>query len=109
MKALFLVLTLALAGCGTVVPEPTPMPSVISWDQNEQNGGIIRLLPQGGAEITTRALMRYEALLEKYRDKFLPPLERRYGVTTVSGAIFLNADALEKFIVMNQWHRMGRQ
>lgn len=102
-----LCLLLCLAGCNTVTPRPARLPNQISFDTGEQNGGIL-LLTKSGAQVTPRALERYQALIEIYGTRFTPSLRPGHEVLIDSGSIFLGPDALEKFIVMNQWRRMGR-
>lgn len=109
MKRLTLLLCCVLltSGCLTVTPDPVKPPTHISWDAGEANGGVIALT-QKGAEITPRALERYEALIDIYGKHFVPSLKTGHGVTKTKVGIFLDNDALEKFIVMNQWRRMGK-
>lgn len=108
-------LALMFIGCSsTVVPAPIAAAQA-SYDEGEQNSGILALV-DGGALITARARERYNALILDYGREFAPPLELGHGVstsmrTTEDGraAYFISNEALQKFILMNAWRRMGRE
>ncbi len=96
-------------GCSSTVT-PAPVESrQASFDQGEQNSGVLALVP-GGALITPRARDRYNALVAIYGREFLPPLVADEGVTREADGNFrITNEALQKFILMNAWRRMGRE
>lgn len=103
---------LVLAGCNTITPQPLELPKSPSWDISsdgdaEANGGVL-VLTASGAQITQRALRRYDALIALYGSHFVPSLQARHGVQVRDDEIFLSNDGLEKFALMNQWRRIGK-
>lgn len=96
-------------GCSSTVT-PAPVESrQASFDQGEQNSGVLALVP-GAALITPRARDRYNALVAIYGREFLPPLVSDEGVTREADGNFrITNEALQKFILMNAWRRMGRE
>jgi hypothetical protein len=97
-----------LSSCAsTRTPDPVPVRQA-SFDQGEQSSGVLRLV-DGGAIITAHARDRYNALVLTYGREFRPAMTIDYGITTtVDGAIQISNEALQKFILMNAWQRMGR-
>lgn len=101
-----------LSGCtATVTPAIVPAQAA-SFDGGEQTSGILQLV-DGGALITAGARARYNALVRVYGEDFLPALEIDQGLTAPpeadpAGAYFITNEALQNFILMNTWRRMGR-
>ena len=98
-----------IVGCSSTVT-PAPVESrQASVDQGAENSGVLALVP-GGALITPRARDRYNALVAIYGREFLPPLVADQGVTREADGNFrITNEALQKFILMNAWRRMGRE
>lgn len=106
---LLALLAFSLFGCASTVAPAVVESQQASFDQGEQNSGVIALVP-GGAIITPRAHARYNGLVAIYGREFLPPLAADYGVTPrPDGNFEISREALQKFILLNQWHRMGRE
>jgi hypothetical protein len=101
-------LSVIVSGCNSTVA-PAPVESrQASYDHGEQNSGILSLVP-GGALITPRARERYNALIAIYRREFSPALVADQGVSPEAAGNFrITNEALQKFILMNSWKRMGR-
>lgn len=95
-------------GCSsTVTPAPVES-SQASYDEGEQNSGILALV-DGGALITARARERYNALIAEFGGEFLPALQRDHGITPeADGKFRITNEGLQKFVVLNAWRRMGR-
>lgn len=100
MKPLLLATALLVSGC-TVVPRAPELPDLASFDTAP--GGVVELV-SGGARLTPRAVARYEGLIALYGNGFVPALQPGHGLV---GDVISN-DGLEKFMIMNQWRRMGR-
>ncbi|MBI3885913.1 MAG: hypothetical protein HY302_09330 [Opitutae bacterium] len=100
---------IALSGCaGTITPAAVESHQA-SFDEGAQNSGVVALIP-GGAIITPRAHERYNGLIAIYGRDFLPTLTADYGITPrADGNFEISREALQKFILLNQWHRMGRE
>ena len=97
-----------LTACTTTVTPPPVAAQQASYDQGEQNSGYLGAIP-GGALITPRARDRYNGLAGIYGREFLPPLEKDHGITPHGDVFEITNEALQKFIVMNAWNKMGRQ
>ena len=97
-----------LSSCAsTRTPEPVPVRQA-SFDQGEQNSGLLRLV-DGGAIITSHARDRFNVLALTYGDEFRPALVHDYGISALADDTFqISNEALQKFILMNAWMRMGR-
>lgn len=96
------------AGCNSTVTPDSVSARHASFDGQAQNSGILKLVP-GGAVITPRARDRYNGLVVVYGGEFTPALRPDHGVTErIDGDYDITTEGLQKFIVMNQWKRMGR-
>lgn len=85
-----LAILLLISSCANVTPvvESSKVPD---FDGNELNGGIVFQYTsvgsdgdekkEGGYQITPRARERYNAYIEKYGERFLPPIKKDFGVT----------------------------
>ncbi|HEX2099178.1 MAG TPA: hypothetical protein VHF69_00860 [Candidatus Synoicihabitans sp.] len=101
------VLWLMLPGCGTVTPAPARSEQA-SFDGTERNSGVLELT-ETGAVVTPRARDRYNVLVDLYGKAWAPRIREDHGVTKRSdGNYEMTNEALEKFIVMSDWRRMGR-
>lgn len=105
-SAKWLVISFALAlliGCAsTTIPKAVPVAPTASFDGNDQNSGILRAV-DGGFEVTSNFLDRYDDLVEIYGSRFIPEIQKRAGVT---GNV-IDKEHMTKFLVMNRWHRSG--
>jgi hypothetical protein len=107
MKALaLLLLGLALAGCGTVIPNTVPS-SAASFDGNDQNSGIISASADGYV-VTTHFRDRYNALIATYGRDFAVPLRVDDGLTN-NGQWVIDRQHLSQFLEMSAWSRAGLQ
>lgn len=100
-----------LSNCISVKPAPEVqvkpkielVDSTPSWDENEQNSGIINYIDNIGWLITPRAAARYTALTKKYGSIFTPALKEGEGlVERADGKFLLNNEYIVKFAVMNR-------
>ncbi len=109
LVALHLGLTIFLLGCSsTVTPAPVAVQQA-SYEAGEQNSGVLAPVP-GGALITANARARYNGLIEIYGGEFIPAIAADHGVTPEGDGTFrLTNEALQKFILMSTWRRMGRE
>ena len=86
MKALFLVLCLAFAGCLTVVQHPVQS-SQASFDGNEQNSGVIAKI-DAGFVVSSNFRDRYNVLIDTYSNTklqdgtplFITPIKKDFGI-----------------------------
>ncbi len=113
LGALFLVsLGVSCAGIKPSPPVVTIVPprvedSQISWDGNEQNGGLIDYVEGKGFEITKKALIRYQALVFIYGANMVPPVKSDDGVTIEGERIFLSSEAMVNFMTLNKKFKNG--
>jgi len=101
-----------LASCSsTIVPESTKT-SVISWDNGEQNGGLIALIEinhKTFGVITPNARDRYNILVNIYFTNFIPPIKFDSGITpTPTNTFLIDAQHLEYFTSMNRWWKSSK-
>lgn len=118
MKTLLLALCLALTACTNTVVPKTVIPSQPSMDQSykpgakegeqEANSGFIGYTKGGNGLITPHARDRYNGLVEKYGNRFLPPLTKDAGVKPSGDVFEIDAQHLAKFITMNRWRKEGK-
>jgi hypothetical protein len=106
LTALAIILLInALSGCTTATPRVVESPAA-SWDGTNQNSGFIGWSGHSGV-ITPHARDRYNALIEIYSKKFVPPLLTDYGITATTSNVFLiTPEALADFVLMNRWHKV---
>lgn len=123
-RLLFIIAICALAGCGgvtkTIIP-PTVVATQASFDGNRQTSGIL-WIDGGGYHVTAHYLERYDALLEKYGARLVPPVTTgdRRGITTQAAGEFnpetkqpeaahyhFTAETRARFTLMNQWRKNG--
>ena len=108
MKTLLLALCLALTACTTTVKPVKVEPAVASFDQGQQNSGIIAQLDDKSAVVTPHFRDRYNGLVEKYGNRFLPPLTRDAGIKPSGDVFTIDAEHLVKFLTMNRWRKEGK-
>lgn len=101
------IATGAVSGC-TVVPKAVVAQQASYGDDGQQTSGFLGFV-DGGGIIDRGALDRYNALIDVYGKEWLPAMKRDHGVTPRGSNYFISNDALERFIVMSDWRRMGRK
>lgn len=103
------LMLVGLIGC-TVIPN-TPAPAVASWDGDEQNSGVLGILPDHSAVITQRAEQRYIALAYEYGSRFSPPVRGNEAAPYTNSAtvytLRLDAEHLADWGIMANWKRKG--
>ena len=109
LSAAIIIVLLALPGCASTITPAAVESHQASFDQSVQNSGVVALIP-GGAIITSRAHDRYNGLIAIYGRDFLPTLTADFGITPrPDGNFEITNEALQKFILLSAWHRMGRE
>jgi hypothetical protein len=108
MKALFLALVIVATGCTTTVVPVKVQPTTASMDGNEANSGFIAFTKSGAGLITPHARDRYNALVEKYGNRFLPVLQKDSGIRPAGDVYEIDGEHLAKFSVMNRWRKEGK-
>ncbi len=79
-----------------------------SFDNNEQNSGIIDFIPDLGWIITEKAAARYNLLINKFGGDFVPPILPNFGLSIIYNPdkkIILTQEAMVKFAIMNQKYK----
>lgn len=105
-----LVLSLALtAGCSSTVIPRVVVSNQASWDGTNQNSGFLRFEGSYGI-ITEHARDRYNALIETYGKKFVPPITQDYGVLPYypAGTYSISPQGIAAFAQMNRWYKSTR-
>jgi hypothetical protein len=101
--ALILGVSLAISGC-TITPRVVASPAP-SWDGNEQNSGIIAVLPDGYL-VTFNYRKRYNKLIELYGSKFVPALQQDDGIIRVrTDGVVIDREHAGKMALMSTWAR----
>lgn len=99
------------AGCTTVTPD-APVDKVASWDGNIQNSGYVGRTPDGSVIISANARERYNALIEQYGNRFLPPLAKDAGLDRAeiagTNVYVIDAQHFIDFADMARWDRASR-
>lgn len=77
-----------------------------SFDNNEQNSGIIDFIPEKGWIITQNAANRYNILIKKYGQELSPPISENFGLSKGDDNFFiLNQQGMINFALLNQKHK----
>lgn len=103
-----LLLAILLVGCVNTVIPPNVHSSGASFDNGERNGGFLGWTTNSSVcygMISTNAYLRYNALIEKYGKKFVPPLIINMGITPTGTNYLISLDALSNFGTMNRWRK----
>ena len=98
---------LAVSCTTTIAPKPL-VSTTASWDGNEQNGGFQGFTTNSVGVygmITLHAHDRYNALIDIYGKKFLPPLTKDYGITDNKTNYLITMEGLADFAKMNRWKK----
>lgn len=103
-----LVLSLVLVGC-TVVPKQ-PVDKTISFDGNEQNGGIVGVTPDKFVIVTSNYRNRYNSLIEKYGNDIIPPISKDFGLAgpTSTNTYLMTREAWVHMGMMTAWYKAGK-
>ena len=110
-----------VVGCATIT-NPTPdiiNCDVISYDNGQQNAGIIQtytFFNNGekieGFIITENAKIKYNTLIEKYGNRFIPELKKNDGIINININnkiyYFISAQYMIKFADMVDYYRLNR-
>jgi hypothetical protein len=96
-----------LVSC-TVAPTAIKDPTA-SYDEGIMNSGFLGFT-NGMARITPYARARYNGLIDKYGNQFVPPLTNDVGVSvSPSGLVVLiDKQHLVDFATMNRWQKSNR-
>jgi hypothetical protein len=109
--SLALALAFCSGGCGTT--PTTTHASTASYDGNEQNSGVVRVMPNGSLEVTEGARTRYNALIRIYGDRLLPAIQEDFGLDRLSGAHYSltceGAEAWFKMIELQKREEIDRK
>jgi hypothetical protein len=99
---------LFLSNCSSlkVIPDRVEN-SQISFDQNDQNAGVLDFKSGVGWQITENAAKRYVALTSEYGPNLIPKLEKGEGLIIDPPNYYLPNQYMVKFATLNQKHREG--
>lgn len=95
-------------GCATTVTPPQVVSNGASYDNGQRNSGFQGWCTNNGvtfAMISTNAYQRYNALIDIYGKKFLPPIKEDHGVIPNQTNYLLTLEALSDFATMNRWRK----
>jgi hypothetical protein len=93
----------------TVSPKPVST-SQSAFSDNSANGGFIGFSTNGEGVITERALAKYNALIDLYGKKLMPPVTNNFGITSFTNNTYLiTKEGLSDFMLMNQWYKDGKK
>lgn len=106
VSCLLLAALLAASAC-TVAPVAVKPAAAGFGDDGKQTSGLIAFV-EGGALIDAGARDRYNALIKLYGRDWQPAIKADHGITRREGLWFITNSALQQFIVMSDWKRMGR-
>jgi len=107
LSSILVCYILIFSGCSSIetyVPNPL-VDNVASWDQNEQNSGLIDYIDGEGFLLTQGAANRYKALTEQYGESHTPPLKRGEGLKKRGDYFILPNEYMVEFIVMSRRHK----
>jgi hypothetical protein len=92
----------------TVIPKPV-VDNVPSFDGNSQTSGVLSNAPNGSLIISESARARYNAMVEQYGNRFIPPLVKDAGVQpwTVPGQYTIDKEHDADARTMNRWRKSG--
>jgi hypothetical protein len=107
-----LLAVLLCAGCvGTVTPTQVVSQGA-SFDNGQRNSGFIGWTTNNSVVygiISAHARDRYNALIDQYGSKNVPPIKKDYGIQSLDGTNYLiSLDALSDFAKFNRWHKSGK-
>jgi hypothetical protein len=110
--ALFLVNCFLISCKAIKEPSHTIIPSLVvdreaSWDNNEQNSGLLDYIEGKGFLLTSDAAKRYTELTKKYGSTRVPPLAEGEGLVTEGDKFYLSNQYMVEFVVMNQKLKQG--
>lgn len=108
-----LVISLFLSSCKTpeikTVIRPPVVESQPSFDENVQDSGIKSYVPGKGFEVSSHAVVRYNALIFVYGARQVPPIIENQGVIKEGDKIYMTSQAMVDFIVLNQKFKRGEK
>lgn len=106
---LFVLLALTITSCVKTVKKEPIVASVPSWSGANQNSGFLYFTNLNSGVIDSNAVIRYNLLIDKYGNKFLPPVKKNDGLVSEPPIFIIDAEHLEKFIRMNRWYKTGEK
>ena len=109
----FLVLLVAsflIGGCvNTVTPNKVETHQT-AFSGNSTNGGFVGFTADGFGILTSGKTAEYNALIEIYGKKFLPPIHENFGITAfTNGTYLITREGLSDFVQMKQWYKDGKK
>lgn len=123
MKKYYIILIwLFVSGC-TIWTNPTPNiidNDIISYDNGIQNGGILQTYTyldvnnnkNEGFIITENAKNRYNSLIHKYGNRFIPELKQNVGIIEIQNNnkiyYFISAQYMIYFADMMDYYRLDK-
>jgi hypothetical protein len=107
MTAVLAVILFATS-CSTTVTPKHVHASQASFDGNVQNSGFLCFNPDGSGTITPHARDRYNALVEIYGKRLLPPVQVDEGITPAGTNYVIDAQHLNYFKRMNRWKKENK-
>jgi hypothetical protein len=118
-----------LSGCAQTYVPVINHDRVASFDGNIQNSGIVGVCMSGGFIVSDKVFIKYNGLIEKYGDKFVPVLKKDFGLTPSKNTALLKtrngkqptpwvgdsnrtyynmtSEAMVHFLDMNDWENSG--
>ncbi len=97
--------------CNTVVPH-NYISNKPSYDGAVQNSGILyQTSKKDGYVVSKNFVLKYNSLVDKYGNKFTPPIKHNFGIMPVdqSEDYFIVNQAMVNYLVMNTWLNSGKQ
>jgi hypothetical protein len=102
-----LLFSLILCSCKSANQNVTLIPPPIketqpSWDNQEQNSGLITYVDNVGFLITPGAAQRYRNLTEKFGSTLTPPVEPGEGLLPYGGNFILTPEYMAVFMEVSR-------
>ena len=98
---------LIAVGCSTTVTPDQVQSNGASFDGGQRNSGFQGWTTNNNipfAMLSTNAYQRYNALIDIYGDKFLPPVKKDHGIISNQTNYLITLEGLSDFGTMNRWH-----
>lgn len=83
------LLIAGIIGCTSTIRPKAPVATQASWDGGVQNSGFIGFDAAGNGVLTAHTRDRYNALMDRYGNHFLPPVKAGDGITATATNTFL--------------------
>lgn len=108
---LLFIAVFLIGGCVHTVTPVHVVSTGASFDNGERNSGFLGWTTNNSvtyAIISEHAKDRYNALIEIYGGRIIPPIKKDYGVTDNKTNCFITLEALSNFSKMNRWRKNGQ-